>query len=125
MSNDMDKRQAKMRACRKSVQHIANAVSRGSIRTVEELEEEFETITNIIDEMRPELIKKLHKVNECQHTDHFPATYTFERRVLGYVYVYKRVCRSCMKPESVTCSEPSGAPDWAKDATQVYYNNGI
>ena len=122
---EIDQRQAKMRACRKSVHQIANAVNRGSITTVEQLEKEFETITDIIAEMRPELIAKLNTIKGCTHEKYLAPTYTFQRRVIGHVFVYKRICADCGKPEIHTCKDPSEAPSWARDATEVYYNNGI
>lgn len=66
-----------------------------------------------------------YKNKGCVHKEFNKPTYTFQRRVIGYVFVYERVCKCCGYVEHKTVDEPKDKPEWAEQATERFYNNSI
>lgn len=91
--------------------------------SVEELEKMIDECIGELMDTKPIALKALAERLECDHSFKDP-TYTVQRRVIGYVTVYQRVCSDCGCIENVT-KETDGTPDWADGAKEQYYNNSI
>lgn len=108
------------------VRNIVNNTKRGRYKSIEELDKDLDDLIDEIEGVRGPLKDLITKIQSCPHDEYFPATYTFQRRVMNnYVYVYERICKACNKPQVVQVDDKEDAPDWGKDATERYYNNGI
>lgn len=89
------------------------------------VENTLDIIVEGITHFKEEVLKQARYSAQCPHAEYLPATYTHQRRVMGYMFVYQHKCAACGYVETVQVRDDKDKPDWAADARQEYYDNSI
>lgn len=107
------------------IQNMLEAARQNRI-TIEKIDEEIETLISNLKIARERAIELIEETSVCEH-DFDKATFTHERRVIGYSYVYRRKCKKCFYEEIISRhdAEIKSLPDWTIGAEQRYFNNSI
>jgi hypothetical protein len=94
-------------------------VRNGRYRTLEEFSAHYNSFIAEMEANKDVALIELRNTLQCQHQWKM-ATYYLDRAVVGYVYVFSRVCSSCSRNEVSRCKEEHERPAWAKDALKLY-----
>lgn len=110
------------------LKNIDRTISTNRLKTVEELDQIIDRLKVQLEDSRKLLKTRINKLSECEHV-YKQATFTDQRRFLGYVTVYERHCTLCgytdVFQHSDDVVEVKELPEWTKNAEQRYYNNRI
>ena len=110
------------RAVEDTLDMATTCVSEDDIKWVEVT---LDVIAEGIAHFKEDILKQARQSAQCPHAEYLPATYTHQRRVVGYMFVYQHKCAACGNVETVQVRDEQDKPDWAADARQQYYNNSI
>jgi hypothetical protein len=111
------------------VRNIDRAIKHNQITDSAELDGLVNQLKDQLESNRSRWQEAITNRNTCQHSEFGKTTYTVQRRIMGYVTVYERSCKSCGYVDVFSLysesEEKSVLPDWTIKAEQRYYNNFI
>lgn len=105
------------------INDFQNLVRSGEIQNVSEIEIFIRECKSQIHNYKIEMEEYFY--NKCEKHDYANWTYTNQKRIMKYVYVYQQKCNKCSHIVSEQVDEKSECPKGAENAIEQYYNNFI
>lgn len=104
-------------------ENMIREAKNGNLISAKELEKKFSEMLEELYKAKDAALLALKEIQTCKHEEYHNPTYTYERRIVNYVYVYKRICKGCGIIEHSQCNYKNEKPEWAEGAEERYHNN--
>lgn len=113
-----------------SPRRVKQRILHAKYENIEEYEKDLDSAIAYIASLKDNNDIRDFAINNinCKHEEYKGATYTVQKRIMGYATVYERVCKNCGHTDiwSNYEGEKDGQePEWTIGAKRQYYNNFI
>jgi len=109
-----------------AVRCIKRFASQGYFDSESEVNAAIDQSIKRLEECREDALEAFYVFDNCTHEDWRSSTFSVQRRVLGFVTVYERICKSCRYCQSVTVGDNANdKPLWGDGAQETYHNNDL
>lgn len=103
------------------INDFQDIIRSGQIKDIKEVEIFIRECKCRIHDYKVEMEDYFH--NKCDKHNYADWTYTFQKRIIDYVYVYEQKCKKCGHTVNKQVDDKKECPVGSENAQEQYYNN--